>query len=81
MKRENDGNLLALAYLIDSKSKDLEIAVFGEVEASERLVICDSERRKGFVKVDVKPVDANVQVASEYQGDHRRREDPEIEEH
>ena len=50
------------------------------MEPSERLVVRNSERGEGLVKVYVKPVDADVQVAAEHQGDDWRREDPEIKE-
>lgn len=53
-------NILLISHLINSKGKDLEIAICSNMESSERLVVCNSERGEGFIKVYMKPVNADV---------------------
>lgn len=52
-------------YLVNGESVDFEISIAVNVEPSKCLVISDSERREGFIEMHVKPIDANVQVATE----------------
>lgn len=68
-------------YLIYCEGEDLKIAFRVYVEARKRLVISNAERGEGFIKVQVKPIDANVEVAPKNQWNNRSREHPKIEKH
>lgn len=54
-------------YLIYREGEDLKIAFGVYVETRKRLVISNTERGEGFIKVQVKPIDANVEVAPKNQ--------------
>lgn len=48
------------------------------MEARESLVIRDAEGGEGFIEMNMEPVDADVQIASENKRYDGSREDPEI---
>ncbi|MFS7962759.1 hypothetical protein Hanom_Chr08g00730321 [Helianthus anomalus] len=52
--------------LVNRKCENFNIAIILDMETCEGLVISDPERGKGFIKVQVKPVNTNIQVASKY---------------
>lgn len=49
-----------MADLVNCQCEDIEISIFIDMKPSKRLVIGYSEGGEGFVKMQVKPVNAYV---------------------
>ena len=70
-----------IARLVDGKAVDVEVALWGDVDAREALVVGDLQRGEGLVVVHVEQVDRQVQVGAKDEGHARRHQHPVVGQH
>jgi hypothetical protein len=68
-------------HLVDGKAVDMEVALWGDMDAREALVVRDLQGGEGLVIVYMKPIDRQVQVAAEQEANTGRDQDPVVRQH